>query len=159
MLAFHAGRCEMGDDWLESQFAKKDTFCFALPLPGLTFIEQKLSPYHEGKLCYWFQWMLTHLIDLCARNHCVVTPGCFISAVKQGRERLLSTAGASPAASWSNFLKIQAVEFKCWIQLVWCAVVGVPKPWGGVCGCGREQGTAALSMWELHRYRSTGRWW
>lgn len=38
----------MGDDWLESQFAKKDTFCFALPLPGLTFIEQKLSPHYEN---------------------------------------------------------------------------------------------------------------
>lgn len=52
MLAFHSGKCEMGDDWLESPFPKNDTFCFALPLPGLTFIEQKVSPHHEGKLCY-----------------------------------------------------------------------------------------------------------
>lgn len=52
VLAFHGGRCEMGAHWLESPFAKKDTFCFALPLPGLTFIEQKVSLHHEGKLRY-----------------------------------------------------------------------------------------------------------
>lgn len=52
VLAFHGVRFEMGDDWLESLFAKKDTFCFALLLPGLTFIEQKVSPHHEGKPCH-----------------------------------------------------------------------------------------------------------
>lgn len=149
VLAFRSGRCEMGAYWLESPFAKKDTFCFALPLPGLTFIEQKVSPHHEGKLRYWFQWMVTHLTELCARSHCAMTQGCFISAVEQGTERLLSTAAASPAAS----LKIQAMKFKCWIQLVWCAVMGVPKPWGWVCV------QLWKGMWELHRYRSMDRWW
>lgn len=52
VLAFHSGRCEMGDDWLGSPFAKKDAFYFALPLPGLTFTEQKVSPHHEGKSHY-----------------------------------------------------------------------------------------------------------
>lgn len=71
--------------------------------------------------------VLTHLIELCARNHCAMAHGCFIPAVKQGRESLLSTAAASPAASWSNSLKIQAVKVKCWIQLVWGAVGWVPQ--------------------------------
>lgn len=59
-------------------------FCFAFT--RFDFFEQKVSPHHEGKLCYWFQWMLTHLMELCARNHCAMTYGCFISAVKLGRE-------------------------------------------------------------------------
>lgn len=63
--------------------------------------------------------MLMYRIDHCARNDCAMTHGYFISAVKLGTKRRLNAA-ASPAGSWSNFLKIQAVKFKFWIKLVWC---------------------------------------
>lgn len=112
-------------------------FCFAFT--RFDFLEQKVSPHHEGKLCCWFQWMLTHLMELCARNHCAMTYGCFISAVKLGRETVERSSSFTCSFlvqfTQNSGSEIQALGPACLV----CSG-GCPKSPrdGSVFSCGRE---------------------
>lgn len=147
--ALHSGRCEVGDDWLEGPFAKKDTlFCFAFTRFDLYRTKSFSSPWRKVSLLIPVKANTPHTA-LC-RNCCAMTHGCFNSAVKQAERDCWAQQQLHLQLPCPTHSKFRQWSSKCWIQLVWCAVVGVPKPWAGSgFGCGKEP-------WACGSFTGTG---